>query len=206
MHWIFGPRFGTPGKTFQRYQVILTEEQANRLATTCFRPTDAPLSGRIMKADFADLLFSRDLRRQIQENIEQQILCLSPVPWRGYPFRFSVMSHAPIGWTSAITKVHPLWSELHSRYLEYFQINKHANGYRVRPAYYDRFPAPLTSVVTMATTIRWNPIDARWNVFVETVYPGSDIGPLRAPHCSSRMIRDVKFWDWNAPGVLDSAA
>ncbi|USN53507.1 MAG: hypothetical protein H6760_05125 [Candidatus Nomurabacteria bacterium] len=84
--------------------------------------------------------------------------------------------------------------------MELFQINKHANGYRVRPAYHDRFPAPLTSVITMATTIRWNPIDARWNVYVETVYPGVDIGPLRAPSCSSRMIRDVKFWDWNAPG------
>lgn len=198
MYWDYGPSFVLPGETItsKRFRLILTPDQARRLADTCFRPRSQQVSGNFLWWSSVD-----DLREDPTAGDALREMFLSAIDEAGdqeQTIRRTLVFLHPIGWASAVTEDSDVYYLMVDTDLEHFFPNRHIRAYRVRATSYETLPAPLTNLLTVVFTVRMG-AEGYPLVFLQTLYPGEDIGPLR-PTGNSRTLRGVVFWDWNAPG------
>jgi DUF1680 family protein len=149
-----------------------------------------------------------DTPRQMMEEIwpmitrlcDQEITNNDHKRAEGFRTRITIQCHRVIGWQSTTSQ---LQNEMMRREdTEKFQLNHRTTALRVRSD--SDLEAPLTDLVTMVINFHWQPDPGYWKGFIQTVYPGEDVGRLRPNTRKGNFLKGITFFDWDHPGEIDS--
>ncbi|MFA6392253.1 MAG: hypothetical protein WCW66_05940 [Patescibacteria group bacterium] len=223
--WNFGP--ASLPNLHNNFTLIIPRSQQERLATTCFRGKGRPLAGNFlfwesageMMSEIGSMVATRcDV---VMSEIGSMVATQCDEEWCSQAFeaRLTVQCDRVIGWQSTTTQSQE--GVLQEKELEKFHLNRRTTAYRVKleVGHHDmyqpaidpslgvpmiRMLAPLTNQVTMAITFHWQSNEGRWKGFIQTIYPGEDIGRLRPTTRKGNFLRGVTFFGWNHPGEIDS--
>jgi hypothetical protein len=168
--------------------------QRERLKKTCFR-------GEAKAGCFlhwrTDDEVTGALNRDLVEGITEFVRKLGRGDHRE-DYSLTIECDEDVGWSSTIPRE---VAEAAGVKLAYRDLNKRAKALFVEDLDY---PAPLTREVTLVVTVHVrdfpNAPDAPFkaiNVFVESMYPGPDVGPLDGDMTERE---GVVFLDWEAVG------
>lgn len=182
----------------QTVNVIMPGKTRDRLATTCFRGKGTPLAGNFLSWENVwQILNNRLVQTEFSRQLGEQFAKEKP---SSFVWRFSMSLPFIVGWSS--TEPRRLFQK---EYLEPFALNSECIGLRLRDYLKQYISAPQTTDLTMVLRlVRMD--NHHWNAFVETIYPGEDIGPLRSPDRTIFNITDRSgcvFFDWTFPGDTD---
>lgn len=151
--------------------IVMRAKTVQRLAQTCFRGKDRPLSGNFARWDnFREMLEDRLVHNaivaDILKNVEDSGDMLEAKHFR---LTFCHVANG-IGWSS--TTRH----DFESAATEEFRPNRCSTARRV-PLHRKDIEAPLTDRITLVYELKFER-SVGWVAVVHTIYPGEDVGVL----------------------------
>ena len=173
------------------FRILLPLTQRQRLSKTCFRGSSVRAAGNFRLWDsFESLMADNKVLALFLGQLAETVADLDHRDLVTESFTLEYGTH--VGWASTMSMTAlPADSKVQG-----FSLNKRGKGLKVMDP---TVLAPLTTELTFIVSIQLETIRGkrRWLVFVQSVYPGSDIGELRG-NVSDR--EGVVFFDFGTPG------
>lgn len=173
------------------FRILLPLTQRQRLSKTCFRGSSVRAAGNFRLWDsFESLMADNKVLALFLGQLAETVADLDHRDLVTESFTLNYDSH--VGWASTMSlSALPADSKVQG-----FSLNKRGRGLKVVDP---TVLAPLTTELTFIVSVQLETIRGkrRWLVFVQSVYPGRDIGELRGD-VSDR--EGVVFFDFGTPG------
>lgn len=158
----------------------MRRETRDRLAKTCFRKGNRPLSGNFFVWENPYDVFGND---EVQKGF------------------FNCFSFARLGTNRACMEMtfHTGWSsadqisDYNTSDLEIFYPNHNTTAFRVKKTS-THIKAPLTKFITIIYEFKYEGDEGM--VIIHSLYPGKDVGPVRGDMTKKPLV----FFDWSHPG------
>jgi hypothetical protein len=170
----------------QPISILLNDATWNRLKDTCFRGTNKALAGNFSKWHNHNEMFCKPenfIREQLLADADEAIKKHTRTN------SFSIHFGEYIGWSSTENR-----GQHSAMWLEQFNINKRATGYRVKTDW-QNILAPKTMILTIIYEVKYE--DDQIVLIIRSMYPGPDIGELIGDVSA---LENIVFFDWNHPG------
>ncbi|MBI5654578.1 hypothetical protein HZC53_02935 [Candidatus Uhrbacteria bacterium] len=171
--------------------IVMTSEVETRLNGTCFRGRSYAKAGNFLRYGCY-----KDFMDDMEISVQLLRICWTAIQGEAekkqFVLRKSFDLRDYVGW-STTTDLELFKPDE----LETFPLNKSVTARRVISRDNE---APLTKTITVAITFRKS--DEAWYAYIATIYPGKDVGELKAVDgCTDISDRERRaFFDWNHPG------
>lgn len=166
------------------FDVVMSDDTRDRLATTCFREGPVKKSGNFFAwTEMQVLALTGEVRSSISKIANSVIARDITIGTHRIMARFS----QPVGWSSTLSIAMAGDGQLERR-----NLNRSSTALFVCNI---NQPAPKTCLATLVFSV--TRIEGHWVVEILTAYPGKDVGELRGD-VTSREGR--VFFDFSNPG------